>query len=186
MNISEEFLNQEIAIEEEVKSSKVKEEITQAMIKNGIPIPVKPSVEQYKKYMYLPDDITSIHNQELGNYLAMYESQAAWLGYLVARKECEVRHAQTLLNFVFNKLVSSSTGTQIQIKKASAEADPYYTQCKLEADEIVSEAAMLKSSLITMERYARVISREITSRKVANDSGLFRGNTMSESDNFGF
>ena len=111
-----------------------------------------------------PEDLTELPDAELGRYLGQYEGYSAWLGYLVSRLEIDLKQAEILLDFVKSKLISQAQG-QITVRKQIAESDDFYLECKLQVVTIDAELKLVKSSYDAYDRYARAISREISSRK---------------------
>ena len=51
-------------------------------------------------HIELPEDITNVPDKKLGEYLSIYEAHAAWVGFLLAKKEMEYNQAEVLIHFV--------------------------------------------------------------------------------------
>lgn len=161
MSITKKFMTKQKTIKQEIEDWKLQSKAERKLLKADIPAP-----KRLKRSLYLdfPDDVTEIPDKELGHYLGIYESQAAWISYCRARREIDLEHGRILLDYVYAKLLISKEGKTTE-QKAQVEADPFYNKCKLEFLEIEADLKMLNASLESCERYAKTISREITNRK---------------------
>jgi hypothetical protein len=158
--ISRKFQMNQKTLKEEVDSMQLKIDAEKRLLKAEIPTPKKPSK---KIQLEFPDDLTDIPDKQLGQYLGVYESQASWIGYCIARREIDYDQGKLLLDYVYSKLMVESEGKLSQ-QKASIESNTFYVECKLEFLEIEADLKLLRASLDAYERYAKAISREISNR----------------------
>lgn len=167
--MSQEFLQSKISVKQEVETVKLKE-ISEAKLEQAsIPRPKHPSKEHLKPF---PDDITDVPNRELGAYIGMFESEASWVRYCVARREIDLLHAQSLLSFVYDKLYVQSKQSKLTATdlKHIIQSDSFYKSCELEVIEIKADLKLLCATLTAYESYAKAISREITNRERDRES----------------
>ena len=165
---TKEFKDLKVDIATEIKTIELKDRAIKKMKKAEIPLPTKPAADSFLAF---PEDITDIANTQLGRYMGNYESQCGWIAYLLARREVDLDHANTLIVYVYAKLFTNlSNDINPTNKKQIVESDPFYFECKMNVEEIKADLKLLKSQLSTMQGYSKAISREITSRKNSYES----------------
>jgi len=166
--VSEDFLQLSKTIEKEVEELKLKDSATAKVAKAGIPPQTQPDITEYKAF---PQDVTEIPNADLGFYLGIYEAEAGWLEYLISRRDIDLSHGLVLLEFVKNKILVKSRALHPSLKTAEHKerllSDTFFLKSLLEIEDIKADLSILNASKNNFERYARTISREITSRKSA-------------------
>lgn len=165
------FFGSQDSIAEEVAALRLKDEAAVRVAKAGIPVPKQPDKSLYQEF---PGDITDIPDKDLGRFLGIYEAEAAWTGYCIARREIDQEHAQLLLEFAKNKMscqfraqFPQESATQL---KERVGADSFYLACVMEVKSLEADLKLLNSSKESFERYAKAISREITNRKDSRES----------------
>lgn len=159
--VSKEFQNINKSIQEEVTELKLKDQAATRLLKAGIPKVKQPKAENYLEF---PEDVSEIPSKDLGKYLGIYESEAGWVSYCIARREIDLAHAKVLLVFVYNTLLSNRVDKPTE-RKMKVEADDFYLGCKMEVTDMEADISLLKASRDNLERYAKAVSREMTNRK---------------------
>jgi hypothetical protein len=165
--ISRKFQMKQTTLKEEVDRLKLKIDAEKRLQKAEIPSPKKPRKGILKEF---PDDVTDIPDAELGEYMGIYEGQAAWISFCIARREIDYDHAKVLMDYLYNKILTSLPEAKVTEQRATVEANIFYVECKMEHLEIEADLKLLRSSLESFERYSKTISREISSRSSARDN----------------
>jgi hypothetical protein len=153
-NISEEFLDDNIVIDE-IKRQAQKAKILVDVEKKNIPLPKKIDKENVPE---LPNDLSDIPDSEIGSVYLQYESMCAWINYQIAVQNIRIRHGERLLGFARAKRMKS-------LKRGEIDQDEFYVNCAMDVDKLKGELGILESSYFGFERYAKAVSREITNRQ---------------------
>lgn len=165
--ISQEFINKEHSLKEEIKKQNLKDSAESRLLKVGIPRPQQPKQKEVKEF---PEDVTSIPDGELGMYLGIYEASAAWTDYCISRREIDLLHAKILMKYVEGKLLATVPGKTKAERVEQISSDEFYCSCQLELVELESDIKLLDSSKGALQRYGKTISREISSRAAQLES----------------
>lgn len=117
-----------------------------------------------KDIKQMPDDVSDIPSEDLGNYYSMYESTCAWIDKCLTIRKIDISIAEEMIEYVFNKKMVKAKGKTAVTRKSNVFSDPLYLECKLELKSIETEIEILSSKYRAYQAYARSISREITIR----------------------
>jgi hypothetical protein len=152
-------------IKNQLEKLELKKNYESFLDKNNIP-PIKKLKDNL--YIDFPDDVSEIPREDLGRFLGIYESEAAWLSYLLVRKKIEEKIAKNIISSLYNELFINTSGSPAE-RKAQVLSNYYYIEYLNEVTIIEGEVEILNTSLSAQERYAKVISREISNREKSDN-----------------
>jgi hypothetical protein len=132
--------------------------------KQGLRIPNQPE----DRLPRLPQDITSIHDEEL---MVLFGCITSWLDYVsvqVACAEIDERASQNVLDQAeASAIIGAYKGPsqdRITMAKAAAVLDPEVVRVKGELRDAMSYRKLIQTLAQNLERDAALVSRELTRR----------------------
>lgn len=144
----------------DLKEHGVREDALESIKDKDIP-PVKKVLS--KTVQEMPDDVSLLHDWDLGRYLGLYLSAASWADNCIAELEIDLAAADRLLDHVYHVKLAGMTGPVAERNRA-IKADPKYFQYQTEREKIKAAIDLLKTRRLAQQNYAKAISREITIR----------------------
>lgn len=147
-----------------LRMSESSEKAAAELKKQGLRIPNQPE----DRLPRLPEDITSIHDEDL---MVLFGSVTSWLDYVsvqVACAEIDERASQRVLDQAeASALIGSYKGPasdRITMAKAAAVLDPEVVRIKTELADNMAYRKLIQTLASNLERDAALVSRELTRR----------------------
>lgn len=147
-----------------LRMSEASEKAAAELKKQGLRIPDQP----VSRLPRLPEDITSVHDE---NLMALFTEITSWLDYVsvqVACAEVDERASQRILDQAeASALLASYKGPasdRITMAKAAVSLDPEVIRIKTELADNMSYRKLIQTLASNLERDAALVSRELTRR----------------------
>lgn len=114
-----------------------------------------------------PEDITELTDEDVGRYLASYDSEVAYIRYLLSRAEVKFKYGKYILETFRKQLYALARAGNVTQRDAQSLVDnnPQLMEAEMELMEIDAEKMLLDSRMDIFTRYSKLMSREITRRK---------------------
>jgi hypothetical protein len=111
----------------------------------------------------MPDDISHVGADELGELFGRFSAYAAFLEEAVALADIDAGEKEAYLEHIQAKVRLTKSGT-VQDKNAKALNSEEYIHCEMESFKAGAKAKLLKARLRGYDKCAAALSREITRR----------------------